>query len=465
MAVGSESNDPRPSRAGSFASAALLTYGTNLAVAFFSLLNVLIVSRVLGPAGRGDVVFVTAIAWFVSHLATVGVQEANANFGGAEPRNRPSLATNSVVFGVLFGIAAVGALAALTALFPAIAGESDPTLRLLAFGSLPLLILAVYLRFLAQADYAFVITNIAFLITPVANVVVNGTLAALDRLTVGTAVATWVGGQALGAALLVWYVARRLAGFGRPDWSLAKRTLSFGFRSHVGRIMLLGNYRLDQWILGAVSGSRELGLYSVAVAWAEALWYLPTALSAVQRPDVVRATREAAARQAAAVFRVSVVITAALAAAVAVAAPVLCVTLFGPAFRGSIDDLRILVLGALGVVALKQLGSALTAQRRPTLASAGISVSFVVTLVLDILLIPRYGGAGAAVASSVAYAAGGVALALLFARAVGGRLRDLAPRGDEPVLLIRSVRSAWGRSSRPPGVGIAPPESADEFRP
>ena len=53
--------------------------------------------------------------------------------------------------------------------------------------------------------------------------------------------------------------------------------------------MLLGNYRLDQWFVGAIAGSRELGLYSVAVAWAEALWYLPTALASVQRPDLVRA--------------------------------------------------------------------------------------------------------------------------------------------------------------------------------
>ena len=153
--------------------------------------------------------------------------------------------------------------------------------------------------------------------------------------------------------------------------------------------MLLGNYRLDQWLLGAIAGSRELGLYSVAVAWAEALWYLPTALAAVQRPDLVRATRGEAMMQTARAFRAVVVVTALLIVITIVVAPVLCVTVFGDDFKGSIDDLRILAFGALGVVALKQLGNALTAQGRPLDASAAIGVAFAATVVLDILLIPR----------------------------------------------------------------------------
>ncbi len=182
-------------------------------------------------------------------------------------------------------------------------------LRTLTFVSLPFLILAVYLRFLVQADYGFHVTNAAWLITPVANVSVNGLLAVIGLLSVATALTTWIAGQVLGTALLVWYVSRRLAGFGRPDLVLARRMAWFGVKAHAGRVMLLGNYRLDQWILGAVSGSRELGLYSVAVAWAEALWQLPTALAAVQRPNVVRAKAREAARQAAMAFRAATAFT------------------------------------------------------------------------------------------------------------------------------------------------------------
>jgi O-antigen/teichoic acid export membrane protein len=446
----------------SFVSAALLTYGTNVLVAFLSLINVLIVSRALGPTGRGDVVFLTAIAWLVSHLATCGIQEANANVAGVEQRARPALATNSVVFAGLFGAAAVGGLTLVISVFPAVAGDSDSDLRWLTFASLPMLILAVYLRFLTQADYGFLVTNLAWLIVPITNVVVNGLLAALGWLSVGTAVGAWIGGQALGTVILVWYVARRLAGFGRPDLRLARRSLSFGLRSHAGRVMLLGNYRLDQWILGAISGSRELGLYSVAVAWAEALWQLPTALAAVQRPDVVRASREGAARQAAMAFRAAVAITGVLVIAFVVAAPFLCVTIFGESFRGAIDDLRVLVLGALGVVALKQLGGALTGQNRPMLASAAIGISFVSTVLFDIVLIPPYGGLGAAIASTISYLAGGIAVALICTRALGGALTDLLPRWSEFPLLWNRLSSLLRRPA-PERPDSASAESAEEL--
>ena len=84
--------------------------------------------------------------------------------------------------------------------------------------------------------------------------------------------------------MLAWAVVRPLGGFGRPERALAKRMLSFGLKAHLGRAMLFGNYRADQWILGVIAGSTQLGLYSVAVAWSEVLFFLPTTLVAVTAP-------------------------------------------------------------------------------------------------------------------------------------------------------------------------------------
>jgi O-antigen/teichoic acid export membrane protein len=449
-------------RKSSFASSAILTYGTNLTVAVLSLVNVLIVSRLLGAEGRGNVAFMTAIAWLVSNLSTFGVQEANANIAGSEPQARPALATNSVILAFVFGIASIVILTVLIALFPGIAGESTSALRWLTFSSLPILILGIYVRFLAQADYGFGVTNTAWLIGPIANVAVNGLLAVFGLLTVGTAVATWIGGQVLGTLLIVWYVWARLAGFGRPDKKLLKRTLGFGLKSHAGRVMLLGNYRLDQWLLGAISGPRQLGQYSVAVAWAEALWYLPTALSAVQRPDLVRANRRDAGRQAALAFRATALITALFAAVMAIAAPFLCVTIFGDEFHGSIDDLRLLLAGSIGIAALKLFGNALTAQREPTLASVAISAGFVCTIVLDLIFIPPLGGSGAALASSLAYIAAGVAISVIFLRKLGGSAGDLVPRGSEVPWMISKARSLVRRRTKPSEAEVVLAASAEE---
>ena len=129
---------------------------------------------------------------------------------------------------------------------------------------------------------------------------------------------------------------------------------------------------LDQWVLGGIAGSRELGLYCVAVAWVQALSFLPTALMLVQRPDLVRASSREAERQASIVFRGTLLITLVLAVGMAALAPFLCVTAFGESFRESVGMLRVLTVGAFGIVALKLLGDALTARRKPMLDTTAI---------------------------------------------------------------------------------------------
>ena len=107
--------------------------------------------------------FLTAhSAWFTSNLATMGSEEANANLAGSEPQSRRALATNSIGFALLFGVGAAVSLTVLIAVFPAVGGDSTSELRWLDLPELPVPILAVYLRFLMQADYAFRITNAAW---------------------------------------------------------------------------------------------------------------------------------------------------------------------------------------------------------------------------------------------------------------------------------------------------------------
>ncbi len=427
--------------------AAVQSYGAQIAVAVLSLVNAVVMARALGATGRGEVAFLTAIAFLGSNVWTLGVQEANVNLAGSEPGSRGALATNSVILSVLLGAAGGLVIAGFIFVVPSAGAGLSWALLWLMFASLPMLVLNTYLRFLIQGDYGFGVTNLAWFLPAVINVSVNGVAALLGSLSVWIAVSTWIAGQALATGILIWHVARRSAGFGRPDAALARRTLRFGVQSHVGRIMLLANYRLDQWILGAVGGTKQLGQYSVAVAWAEALFLLPTALSAVQRPAIVRASTREAVRLTARVFRISLLITGALGVGLVIFAPVLCVTIFGEEFRDSVADLRVLAGGAFGVVALKQLGSALTGRDRPLAASLSIGSAFIFTVALDIALIPAYGDLGAAIASSVAYTLGGIVIIVVFTRSLGGRAGDLMPRPSDVRDLIDTIRGLLRRGS------------------
>jgi O-antigen/teichoic acid export membrane protein len=406
------------------------TFGANLAAAVLSLANVLIVARTLGASGRGEVAFLIAVSTLTTWVASIGIQQANANIGGKRSETVPRLATNSVLLALALGLAGTLAVSALVAIFPAAGGPVDPLLLTVTLVFVPSTLLKLFLQYLLQSHYHFTITNIAWVAGPTISVVVNTTLAALGLLTVEASIAIWLAGQTFSAVLLSWYLARHF-GFGRPDRALARESASFGLKTHIGELAALGNWRADQWFVGAMAGSRELGRYSIAVAWAELLFYIPGVIALLQRPDLVRADPTSAIRIAGQSIRRGLLLSVVAATVLVITAPLLCVTVFGADFRGSIDDLRVLALGGVGIATSVLLGNALIAQRRPLLAAAADATALVVTLALDILLIPGLGGLGAAIATTVAYGVGSVVLTVVFVRLLGGRARDLVPRvGD-----------------------------------
>jgi O-antigen/teichoic acid export membrane protein len=177
------------------------------------------------------------------------------------------------------------------------------------------------------------------------------------------------------------------------------------------------------------------------VSWSEALFILPAALRNVQRPDLVRAGPREAGRQAARVFRICVLITLPAVLVMMLAAPFLCSTIFGDEFASSVDDLRWLLPGTFGIVALRILGDALIAQRRPMLPSIATGAALVVTIVLDVTLIPEHGGLGAAIASTAAYTVGGVMVALIFMRGLKVRGADILWRRDDIAFFAGKLRS------------------------
>jgi len=417
----------------------MTTFASNLGVATLSFLNVIVITRSLGATGRGQFVFLIAMANLTHYACTFGVQEAHANLASREPSLRGRLASNSVLGALVFGAVGIGIIEGLIAAFPGVGGGTTQGWRLVALSAVPVLILQNYFRALVQAASGFTAVNLAWMLGPLLNVLGNGSLALAGLLTVHRAVAIWVTGQVAATVMIVGFHRARVAPFGRPSGRLAGSALGFGLKSHAGDVMMLGNYRLDQWILGATRTKAELGVYSVAVALAETLFYLPEAVKQVARPRLARATRLRAAAEGAAVFRLTTVATAVIATPLVVFAPFVIRILFGDAFSGASPQLRLLALGAFGVIGMKILGNALTAQRRPGLESVVVAIAFAATIGLDVALIPTFGGTGAAIASTVSYLVGGIAVAGVYVRVLGVEPAALVPRRVEIASLVRQI--------------------------
>jgi O-antigen/teichoic acid export membrane protein len=250
-----------------------------------------------------------------------------------------------------------------------------------------------------------------------------------------TAGALWAAAIGLAGANL-WctlLLARRNAVSPVPSWADLRRSVGYGLKTLPGQLIQFLNYRLDILLLAYFWTNREVGVYSVAVFMSELVWYVPQAVITVLLPRVSAAAPggDGLALTTRAI-RHTVLWSAACAAALAVAAPAVIISLYGWQFADAVPALWILLVGitalAPGKLAVIHLAGIGKPQYYSYLALAGIGLS----IVLDLALIPRFGIIGAAAASSAVYGLSG-ALSLYWLRSrTGADLRQslIVRRGD-----------------------------------
>ena len=194
----------------------------------------------------------------------------------------------------------------------------------------------------------------------------------------------------------------------RPDLPLARRMTAFGLRAQVGGILSLLNLRLDVVILGALAGPAPVGVYVVASKAAELLRLPALALTWVTYPQFAgQPARAVPARTGSDLTLPGVAkllaLGTVLAAVVAAGGFLVLPALYGPAFASACWPAALIAIGLSAEPAAGVASGFLLGTGRPGLNSAVLGVGFVVTVVLDVALIPGHGSNGAAWASAASY--------------------------------------------------------------
>jgi O-antigen/teichoic acid export membrane protein len=404
--------------------------------------SVLLLARALGPADRGTLAFVTVAALVAATIAGGGVGEATKVLAASRPQLRARLLSNLAVLAVAGSAAGValtcGALAALPGARPDGVGALE--LVLLGLGIVATAVAVGGMCFLQGCGRFRAYTRIAAA-APWLYALLLVALWRIHGLTVAWAAGAWVVAQAaLGLALAV--ASARGVGFSRPDPRLLRETVAFGVRAWVGGVSHFLNARVDQLLLGMLATEAALGVYAVAVNASEVLFYLASATGTALVPAVARDGSAAGPERTVRVFRAVALVTLAGVALAALIGPALLPLLFGDAYRASVGPFLLLLPSALGFAANAIFTNALLGRSLPALSSLGPAVAFTVGVVLDLVLIPRHGASGAAVAASVALLSGGLTAAIAYRVRVGLPLRALLPRRADLGTLARLARHA-----------------------
>lgn len=370
--------------------------GVSLVNVALGLITSPILARALGPSGRGEVAAIFAvvsIAPWVSELGTTA-------FLGREH------ARHSSPIGVLLGSTVpitLGASLVGVALAVPVAhllGRGRPAVvEFIEIGLflLPATALVQMLNGVAVGEQRWRLIMLPKLLSSSGVTIAIVALSLLGALTVDGVAVTYLAAALASAPLLVvlrgswpWRFSRRIARTG----------LVFGVRSWLSTVAGTGNAYLDQVLMAGLVSSRQLGLYAIAVTVATGSGSLIAATTSALFPRVAAGESELAARAC----RVTLLLVAVPGAIIAASSPFLVPFVWGPAFRGTIPMLVVLLCASAFAVPAQVLGAALIAAGRPAATARGQIAGLVVTVPALIIVLPVAGGLGAAWVSLAAYA-------------------------------------------------------------
>ncbi len=367
-----------------------------------SLLSSIVVARVLGADGKGVFSLFQVTVYGITSLAGFGIGQGQMFHALRNPERMRYFVANSYAVAIAEGlvIAVVLLVARRLEFVQKLSAAGTPTL-ISAIVAVPVLSMLVFQRQYLLAAQAYEASKLNMVLSQVLPLIVYVMLYLRHIYSVPNVIAGFVGSQLLCVVLYHVYIARIAPQDRAFSWSFLKESLSFGMFQYLSDLALFLTSRLDFFLVAWLAGVKGLGLYSVAVALAEITFKLPSELGTLLFPAF--AGSHISRGQAAAILRTTVCLSILMALALGVMSGPIVGLLFGPQFSASIPAFRLLLVGAVAWSTIFVTWNHASACGRPWL---GLPIFGAVALIdgaLDILLIPRYGVAGAGIAAAVSY--------------------------------------------------------------
>lgn len=386
-----------------------------------ALVLVVLQSRFLEPSGRGAFVLaVLGVTIFSRLLGQLGVAVTSRL---AQPNaDLRRLVHRALALGIVLG--AAGSVA----VFLVGASSEDLGTRVALLAALALVpnvlwqTISGVLLGLARVR----LWNYIQILPPVLTVVGMVAFVVVKDWGVAGAVGAWAAANGATAvvALAAAHHAWRPADLPNVVDPVSRALARFAITMGAVQVVNLISYRVELFVLRRFEELRDVGIYSIAMQAAEAMWLVAGAIATAVTAPAVHETEHRAGELIAHSSRRALLLTGAVAVLVGLAAPFLVPLLFGEDFSDSVRPLWVLLPGIVAYAPVTVLVVYLSVRRgRPRLSLAVSVAAMVVTTAAAFVFIPAWGTTGAALASTLGYAAGGALAWIFFAR-----LKDDPPR-------------------------------------
>ena len=435
-------------------STAALLFGANAAQYVIIGITGVVLARALGPDGRGVYGLINESALVMAAFPGAALELAGIYMIGKRRYSLQTVFSNTLSWSLVIAAICLLLIPAVLLSGQTILGMSSAQTSVALLGASMITIGDGSREYLLPLNRPLAYTGLT-LVPPIIRLAGVLFVVLAVGLSVDKAAAIWVISIAALMLFTITTMRRHVHFRPRVDWKAMRAQVSFGSRSHFGWILQALNHRLDVFMIAAMVGTGGVGHYLVGVNLAELTWWVPLALGTVLFPKASTMDSESNFEMSAVACRRTLVVTMLAGLGLLAVAPTAIPLVYGGNFVPSVTVFLILLPSGLFYTIHKVLGSSLSAHGMPQATLYAGLISLPLTVGLNVLMIPRWGIVGAAIASDIAYAVNATVILALFVHASKLSLRKIllfngsdfrAARDNLKTKLLDRLRKDDGRT-------------------
>lgn len=386
----------------SLAKDGISVFGTQLFILVIGFISGVILARGLGPAGRGTFSALLVYPTMLISLLSMGMRQATVYYLGAKKYSESDIVGVTLLLLILSST--IGVLTSIVIISYTKSPDYNQMLILLASLTVPAdLTINYFTGILIGKQRINKFNQIKYLV-PIINFVLIIFLVFFENLYVLGAVLATLAARIMLALYALLMIKREYSLKICCSPEIIKKMFSLGFIYALSLFVLNLNYRVDIIILEHLSNVAEIGQYTIGVGFAELLWQLPTAFGIVIFSYSANAKdSNKFSQDIAKMIRIIFPIVLFGSLFLYFASGYIIPFLYGDEYIPSVKMLKILLPGIVIMSFFKIINMDLAGRGKPDITLKVFLPAVLINIVLNIILIPDFGGCGAAFASTISY--------------------------------------------------------------
>lgn len=362
-------------------------------------------ARYLGPHLFGEFSYALAILMIVSPIATLSLDSISIRQLIQDPAACNKILGTSFILMIGGGMVAYGlAMAIILSVRP-----DDRLVQwlvgIMAAGTIVQVCIAIEFWFESQMQWKYTVyaKTSAFLLLSLVKI-------SLILMKAPVTAFAWAGlaDTALGSAglLLVYWKKGLTVKTWQYSKNMAKKLLHDSLPLLLSTLLAMIYLRIDQIMLGNMTGSEELGNYSVAVRISEAWYFIPMVISSSVFPAIVEteaASEELFYTHMQKLYNLMAFLAYAVALPVAFFSQEIIRLLFTSAYNNAGQLLAVLIWTGLFTSLGAARGIFIVSKNWTRVHLLTMALGCAANIILNLFLIPRYGAMGAVAATFISY--------------------------------------------------------------